>query len=149
MSIFGEVTASGIGAVMSGVGTLAKDIRQAITGDLPAEKQAEIEMKLLELENQAMSAQIEVNKIEAASSNLFVSGWRPAVGWVCVIALAYTFLFKPLFPWMVSVACLLTGYVSLIPPLPETPMGDLMVLLGGMLGLSLSRTAEKIKGVSR
>ena len=32
-------------------------------------------------------AQAEVNKVEAASESLFVSGWRPAVGWICAAAL--------------------------------------------------------------
>ena len=77
MSIFWEITATGIGSLMSGVGTLAKDIRQAITGELPAEKQAEIEMKLTELESQAMSAQAMINLEEAKSEKLFVAGWRP------------------------------------------------------------------------
>ena len=29
--------------------------------------------------------QLEVNKVEAASQSMFVAGWRPAVGWVCVL----------------------------------------------------------------
>jgi hypothetical protein len=149
MSIFAEVTAAGVGSVMTGIGSLAKDLRQAITGELPAEKQAEIEMKLLELENQASLAQTEINKIEAANPSLFVSGWRPGAAWVCVMGLVYTFLFKPLFPWAVQVGAIIVGKVSTIPPLPEVPMGDLMVLLGGMLGLSLSRTIEKVKGVAK
>lgn len=33
------------------------------------------------------SAQLAVNTAEASNPSLFVSGWRPAVGWVCVLGL--------------------------------------------------------------
>ena len=33
--------------------------------------------------HQGNMAQIEVNKVEAASTNIFVAGWRPAIGWIC------------------------------------------------------------------
>jgi len=65
MGVLGEITASGIGAAMAGIGNLAKDIRQAITGDLPAEKQAEIQQKLMELELMAMEGQMAINIEEA------------------------------------------------------------------------------------
>ena len=32
-------------------------------------------------------AQLEINKVEAAHKSLFVSGWRPAVGWCCVLGM--------------------------------------------------------------
>jgi hypothetical protein len=71
-----------IGSALSGIGSLAKDIRQAITGEVSADQKAAIEAKLLEIENQGLMAQIEVNKIEAANASTFVSGWRPGAGWV-------------------------------------------------------------------
>ena len=33
--------------------------------------------------------QLEVNKTEAAHKSLFVAGWRPAIGWICGLALMY------------------------------------------------------------
>ena len=45
--------------------------------------------------NELAKAQIEVNKVEAASSSLWVSGWRPAVGWVCVLGMAGNFMVIP------------------------------------------------------
>ena len=45
--------------------------------------------------NDIAKAQIEVNKVEAASSSLWVSGWRPAVGWVCVLGMAGNFMVIP------------------------------------------------------
>jgi hypothetical protein len=76
---------------------------------------------------------------------MFVAGWRPAVGWVCVSGLFYTFLLKPIFPWAASVVCNIAGVSPVVPLLPEVPMGDLLVLLGGMLGFGGFRTFEKLK----
>lgn len=130
-----------VGSVLGGIGTLAKDIRSAITGDINPEKKAEIEMKLLEIENQQLLAQTEINKVEAASASLFVSGWRPAVGWCCVLGLVYAFLIQPLCTWAASIWKFAT------PPLLD--MSVLFQLLVGMLGLAGFRSWEKKEGVAR
>ena len=88
-------------------------------------------------------AQIEVNKVEAASSSLFKSGWRPAIGWVCGAAFAYHFVFQPVLIFILTYA----GYP--IPPLPAFDMASLMTVLGGLLGLGGLRTFEKFKGVTK
>lgn len=95
------------------------------------------EFKALESDMQIQLAQIDVNKTEAANSSPFVSGWRPAVGWVCVLGLLYSFLVRPLLGYF-------GGTVA-----PPIDMGDLLILLGGMLGFGGLRTFEKIKGVAR
>ena len=41
-------------------------------------------------------AQVEINKVEAAHKSLFVAGWRPAVGWVCVLGCLGTLLLSHL-----------------------------------------------------
>ena len=86
--------------------------------------------------------QIEINKVEAQSSNLFVSGWRPACGWICVVALSYNFLVYPLLLWAVAVY-----HIQMTPP----PLfsENLMELVLGMLGLGGLRTYEKVSGVSK
>lgn len=88
-------------------------------------------------------AQIDVNKEEAKHSSIFVSGWRPFVGWVCGVALAYNFIIYPLIKY-VSV---LNGID--IADLPVLNSGELMTVLMGMLGLGGLRTIEKSKGVAR
>lgn len=87
-------------------------------------------------------AQIEVNKTEAASASLFVSGWRPAVGWVCVGGLGFNFLVVPLGNFYLN----LTGSTILIPALD---LSQMMPVLLGMLGLGAYRSFEKVKGVAR
>ena len=86
--------------------------------------------------------QVAVNKLEAKSSSLFKSGWRPGVGWVCVVGLAYNFIVHPLFSWGLAVWA-----PSLMPP-PSLDIGALMPLLMGMLGLGGLRTFEKVKKVA-
>src|SRR3990167_5445401 len=49
-------------------------------------------------------AQIEVNKVEAASQSLFVAGWRPWVGWTCGAAYAYTFVVQPFLVFVLTAA---------------------------------------------
>lgn len=136
MSFLGEVTSSGVGAVMSGIGSLAKDIRQAITGELPAEKQAEIQQKLLELELKAMEGQMQINLEEAKSEHLFVAGWRPFVGWVCGLALAYVSIFEPFISWIAR----LYGSTVVFPVVDTTIT---MQVLLGILGLGALRTLDK------
>lgn len=132
-----------VGSVLSGIGTLAKDIRAAITGEsvIDPNKKAEIEMKLLEIENAYLTAQTEINKAEAANPNLFVSGWRPAAGWTCVIGFAYTFLINPFAVWY-------SQNHQLTAP-PEIDATLLVNLLFGMLGLAGMRTYEAKSGVKR
>jgi hypothetical protein len=83
-------------------------------------------------------AQIEVNKIEAGQTNIFVSGWRPFVGWTCGIALCYHFVLQPFLMFVL---------LSIGKPmdLPVFDMSTLTTVLMGMLGLGGLRTYEKVK----
>jgi hypothetical protein len=87
--------------------------------------------------------QLEINKEEAKHRSIFVSGWRPSVGWVCSIAMAYHFVFQPLIIFGVGMA----GVE--IPELPKFDMNSLMTVLMGMLGLGGLRTYEKSKGLTK
>ena len=87
--------------------------------------------------------QIEINKEEAKSRNIFIAGWRPFVGWTCGLALFWHFLGLP-------VTLFVTGWFNLQPPpLPEFDMQSLMTVLLGMLGLGGMRTFEKFKGITK
>jgi hypothetical protein len=80
-------------------------------------------------------AQLEVNKVEAAHKSLFVSGWRPAVGWSCCFALVYSTILAPILGIWLTV--------------PAVDSSLLTTVLMGMLGLGAMRSAEKVKGVQR
>ena len=86
--------------------------------------------------------QLEVNKAEAASASLFVAGWRPAVGWVCVLGMASNFVLIPIVNFILALAD-----SAITVPLIDT--STMMPVLLGMLGLGAMRSAEKIKKVSR
>ena len=88
-----------------------------------------------------MAGQIEINKVEAANANLFVSGWRPAIGWVCALALAYQYLLRPLLSW----ATMAAGYNFPVMPGLDDNLWQLMM---GMLGMGGLRTFERVKGVA-
>lgn len=141
MSLFNAINVDGnlIKGTFEGIGSLASSIRSAITGNLPPDKQAEIQTKLFELENAAMSGQMEVNKIEAANSNLFVSGARPAAIWICNIALLYNYVLMPFIVYFVLV------FKPDAPAMPALDMGELLTLLFGLLGISAMRSFDKAK----
>jgi hypothetical protein len=88
-------------------------------------------------------AQIQINQEEAKSSNWFVAGWRPFIGWTCGSAFAYHFVVQPLLIFLFAVS----GYA--VPELPSFDMASLLTVLGGLLGLGSLRTFEKFKGVAR
>lgn len=98
-----------------------------------------LKVKAAELDQAVVEGQNRINELEAQSSNLFNSGWRPSAGYVCVLGLAYQFVLQPLISWQ-------SGIHSWSPP-PPLDMGSLMTLLSGMLGLGTLRTTERIKGV--
>jgi len=87
-------------------------------------------------------AQIEVNKEEAKSSSMFVSGWRPAVGWICATGMGFNFICVPLG----NFGCALAGVDISLPALD---LSEMMPVLMGMLGLGAMRSFEKTKGVAR
>ena len=87
-------------------------------------------------------AQIEVNKAEASNHSMFVSGWRPAVGWICAIGLATNYLLVPVCNFILTI----NKHPITVPPLDLTEM---MPVLLGMLGLGGLRTWEKTQGVAR
>ncbi len=90
--------------------------------------------------HESAMAQIEVNKTEARHRNLFVAGWRPAVGWTCCLAMASNFLVIPMANFALALA---DSTVNI----PLIDLSTMMPVLMGMLGLGAMRTVEKTKGV--
>ena len=132
---------------MLGIGEVSNLISTAVDKIFPdanIEAQAKADALKAELTQQfeSVMGQLEINKTEAQHSSVFVSGWRPAVGWVCVAGFGYEFLFRQLLNGLLALAG--------VPPVFEVVNVDaLEVLLYGLLGLGGIRTVEKIKGVAR
>lgn len=91
-------------------------------------------------EHDEVMGQIQTNTAEAANSNVFVSGWRPFVGWVCGFGVAYSFILEPLGEFIAK----LCHYAGTFPALD---IGNLMTLMMGMLGMGYLRTKEKMAGI--
>ena len=106
--------------------------------DLKEKLQHELLMSIQD----ANLAQIKVNQQEAAHKSIFVAGWRPFIGWVCGVSLAYHFILAPLIEWIL----VLSGNTL---DLPEFDFSQLSTIVMGMLGLAGARSYEKMKGVSR
>lgn len=87
-------------------------------------------------------SQLEVNKVEAAHKSLFVSGWRPFIGWTCGLGMFGNFITIP----FANFALALLEYDIVIP---LVPLETMMPVLMGMLGLGAMRTYEKKNSVHR
>lgn len=122
---------------------LGNVLDRVIPDKAEAEKaRLEMEAKLLDAANAANLAQMEVNKAEAANASVFVSGWRPFIGWVGGAALAWHFVAGPAAVWGASVF----GYA--VPPLMPIDNG-LWELVLAMLGIGGMRSWEKVRGVAK
>ena len=102
--------------------------------------------ELLEASQKADLAQLDVNKAEAGTGSLFIGGWRPFIGWVGGVALAWHFVVKPM---MLAFA----GYMDdkLVTAILNAPALDenMWGLITAMLGIGGLRTFEKLRGVSK
>ena len=139
----------GVGSIIEAVGKVAGDL---ITTD-KERMEMEIEQRKLDLEEKKIDqatdlAQIEVNKVEAASSNVFVSGWRPAIGWIGAAAMAYQFLLYPLMLWGWTYLQGMGWIPAGLTPPPVLDADQLWVILSGILGIAGMRSFEKTKGVA-
>lgn len=107
--------------------------------------QAKAEMDLLKMAGeqdfQSTIKQIEVNIQEAQHQSIFVAGWRPFVGWICGLGLAYQAILHNLIEWLSGI------YGFPVPPAPDSDV--LIYVLGGLLGLGALRTYEKRSKLSK
>lgn len=132
---------TGIGSAITGV----KDILGMFFPDKTEEEKAKMvqAFELVQLQQRADQAQTDVNKVEAASTSIFVSGWRPFIGWVCGSACAWNWIGISILKTILSVAA-----VKLAIDIQPASLTEMMPVLLGLLGLGGLRTIEKIQGVA-
>jgi hypothetical protein len=104
------------------------------------------ELAQLAADTDLAKLQIQTNIEEAKSTNWFVAGWRPAVGWTCGVAFAYAYVVLP-FVQFLAYAFGTKEMVGQLALLPKLDLGGMMPVLLGMLGLGALRTVEKTQGV--
>ena len=122
--------------VSAGLGILDKLIGKVVRDkDLADKLRHEARSEEFQGDLSLLVGQLEINKIEAASSNMFVAGWRPGIGWICAAALAYNTILSPILAIWFTVPAVDT---SLLYP-----------VLMGLLGLGGLRTYEKSRGVTK
>tara|TARA_Y100001937_G_scaffold66027_2_gene90311 strand:- start:3322 stop:3720 length:399 start_codon:yes stop_codon:yes gene_type:complete len=115
-----------------------------VLGKFVADKNLKMKLEH-ELKTQLQTAnlaQLEVNKLEAQHKSIFVSGWRPSVGWVCSLAMLYHFILAPMIQFAVGIA-------GIQVDLPEFDFSQLSTILMAMLGMAGLRTYEKQQKVTK
>lgn len=131
---------------------LIKIVGDVMNRILPREKMSEkeaadleqaITLQVLQADWQTVAGQLAANVEEAKHESVFVSGWRPFVGWVCGSAFAYHFVLQPFALFGVAL------YGAKLPELPTLDTATLMPVLMGMLGLGTMRTFEKYQGANK
>ena len=135
--------------LLSGIFDLGKGLIDRLFPDPAAKAAAQLELLKMQqagelshlaAETDLAKLQIQTNIEEAKSTNWFVAGWRPGIGWVCGAGLAYAALIEPFARFIAKVWF---GYTGEFPVIST----DLTLqILMGMLGLGAMRSAEKIKG---
>ncbi|MBV5322871.1 MAG: hypothetical protein JZU60_03455 [Ilumatobacteraceae bacterium] len=124
---------TGLGAISDLAGTVINKIWP---------DKSEAEKQQLAAAVMVVQGQLDINRVEAASPSVFVSGWRPFIGWVCGVACAWN--------WVgLKVALFVAAYLGNPLDIQPADVAEMMPVLLGMLGLGGLRTVEKLKGVNR
>ena len=146
-----KIDGSLIKDTFNGIGGFLTTIREVITGEASPEKKLAALEQLNNLEQQLKVGQLEINKIEAASSSVFVAGWRPYIGWVCGTALGVYYVPQALMATVLwTIQCCLVMYkaadITMIT-LPTYPLifevSEIMGLVASLLGMAGLRTWDK------
>ena len=124
---------------ITGLGAVS-DLANTVIGKIWPDKSA-AEQQQLAAAVMVVQGQLDINKVEAANPSVFVSGWRPFIGWVCGAACAWNWIGLP-----IAAMALKVYQVEL--SLTPANLTEMMPILMGMLGLGGLRTIEKINGVA-
>lgn len=135
-----------LGGILKGLISPVTDIISEVVVDKDKKKAFELELQKLldkvdERYHEELMGQVEINKVEAAHASIFVAGWRPFIGWVGGVGLAYNFVLAP----FVEFVARANGFVGTLP----TPnSSELLTLVLSMLGVGAMRSFDKYKGTS-
>lgn len=135
-SFLGSLVGSGTATTIEGIANVVDKFVET-----PQEKEA-ARIVVMKLQQERDKAQIELNKVEANHRTVFVAGWRPFLGWVCGVGIAYHFIVMPMLTFIVTII------MKQPPTFPVLAIGELITLVFAMLGLSTTRTYEKEKNLT-
>jgi hypothetical protein len=135
----GSVVEVDVGGVVTGV---MDGLDNLFTSD--AERDAARLKMQVELQKPHMM-QAMANIHEAQHPNWFVAGWRPALGWLCVVLLAYAWIGRD----FVIIGLSAAKATATITALPVIDAQEILTLVLALLGLGGLRTYEKMTGKAR
>ena len=118
------------------VGTVIDDLH------FSGEEKEKLKLQMKEIDAKLKEKQLDINKAEASHRSIFVSGWRPFLGWISGLSIGYVYLFQPVFDMILQMFDIKVDWVVL-------DLGQLMPLVLGMLGLGGLRSFEKAKGLTK
>ena len=132
---------------LTGIGAATTAISDIIGKFLPDKTQAEKDQMALVMlqaqgELQAQQGQLAIDTAEAANTSVFVSGWRPFVGWICGGACAWNWVGLPI------LKAILLAFHQNVDKFTPADLTQMLPLLMGMLGMGALRTYEKLNGVA-
>ena len=124
------------GDTLKTVGTVIDDLH------FSGEEKEKLKLQMKEIDAKLKETQLDINKAEASHRSVFVSGWRPFLGWVSGLSIGYVYLFQPILDMILQMFGVQVDWVVL-------DLGQLMPLVLGMLGLGGLRSFEKAKGLTK
>ena len=124
------------GDTLKTVGTVIDDLH------FSGEEKEKLKLQMKEIDAKLKEKQLDINKAEASHRSVFVSGWRPFLGWVSGLSIGYVYLFQPILDMILQMFGVEVDWVVL-------DLGQLMPLVLGMLGLGGLRSFEKAKGLTK
>ena len=124
------------GDTLKTVGTVIDDLH------FSGEEKEKLKLQMKEIDAKLKEKQLVINKVEAAHRSIFVSGWRPFLGWISGLSIGYVYLFQPILDMILQMFGVEVDWVVL-------DLGQLMPLILGMLGLGGLRSFEKAKGLTK
>ena len=124
------------GDTLKTVGTVIDDLH------FSGEEKQKLKLQMKEIDAKLKEKQLDINKVEAGHRSIFVSGWRPFLGWISGLSIGYVYLFQPLLDMILQMFGVEVDWVVL-------DLGQLMPLILGMLGLGGLRSFEKAKGLTK
>lgn len=144
-----------VSIVATTVGAIAKEIVSGIDGVFTSDEErarAELEMQRVLMQPQIIQGMTTLK--EAEHPDWRVAGWRPALGWMAVLGLAWEYIGRPMWSTLFQLVAIFSpenspAAIQAMGALPHLDQAQLMALVGVLLGAAGIRTFEKLKGVAR
>jgi len=132
-----------ISGLLGGKNGALKQVASVID-ELHTSEEEKLDKKILmqRIQQKLAEKQLDVNAKEAGHRSVFVSGWRPAIGWTGGFALMFEFILSPSIEWY-------SKFAGLDLTAPDIQTGPLLAIVTSMLGVAGMRSFEKAKGLTK